>query len=217
MALAAAALAGGVFGLHHALEADHLAAVATLVDDGRDHHPGVVGVSWGVGHTIPIVALGLGFLLLGVTFPERVTALFEVVVGCILVGLGLRLLAGVVGVGTHAHDDGARSHCRVGPVRLGAHHHLDGDSLLVGVVHGFAGSGALVVAMVSTAPAFDAALAFLSAFGLLSILTMGAASTLWTHALARGVRRYLETGAAVLGIGVGLLLLAEQVTGLAVL
>ncbi|WP_049898452.1 sulfite exporter TauE/SafE family protein [Halococcus agarilyticus] len=218
MSLTAAALTGGALGVYHALEADHLAAVATLVeDDGRDRHSGVVGVSWGVGHTIPVVALGVGFLLLGVTFPEQVTKLFEIVVGVVLVGLGVRMLVGVFGTETHEHDEQVHSHFRVGPVRLGAHHHLDGDSLLVGVVHGFAGSGALVVAMVSTAPATDTGLAFLGAFSLLSILTMGGVSMLWNHALARGFRRYLETGAAVLGIGVGLLLLAEQFTGLAVL
>jgi hypothetical protein len=219
MSLTTALLAGGVIGVRHALEADHLAAVATLVEDEqRDLRSGIVGVSWGIGHSVPIIALGLAFVVLGIEFPETVTKLFEIVVGIVLVFLGARMLAGVLGIETHTHDDRPHSHVRVGPIRLGTtHQHVDGDSLLVGVIHGFAGSGALVVAMVAAAPALDTALAFLGAFSLLSIVTMGVVSAAWSRTLDTGFTRYLKGTAAVLGIGVGLLLLMEQFTGVAVL
>lgn len=218
MALIAALLAGGTLGIRHALEADHLAAVGTLVEDGpRTLRSGVVGVSWDLGHSVPIVTLGLAFVLFGIELPAAMRHLFEVVVGIVLVGLGVRMLVDVFGVGTRWQGDRARSPFRVASVRHGATHgHLDGDSLLVGVVHGFAGSGALVVAMASTAPALDAAIAFLGAFSFLSVLTMGVVSALWRRTLDAGFARYLEATVAVLGVGVGLFLLTEQLVGLVV-
>ena len=69
---------------------------------------------------------------------------------------------------------------------------------------------ALVVGLVATVPTVDAALAFFAAFSPLSVLTMGAVSLVWGHALGTGLTVYLETGAALVGIAVGLLLLAEQ-------
>ena len=57
-------LVGGLFGVRHAFEADHVAAVATLVED--DDRPVTAGLAWGVGHCLPVLALGGLFLALGV-------------------------------------------------------------------------------------------------------------------------------------------------------
>lgn len=231
MTLVSALAAGAVVGVRHALEPDHLAAIATLVRDGEnDRESGRVGASWGVGHSVPIVALGLLFVVLGVRLPESVTALFEAVVGVVLVYLGARMLwslrsRGVgagVGVDAHAHGDvggdgdGVHSHLSLGPVSLpfgrkSRHAHVDGDSALVGVLHGFAGSGALVVLLVSSAPTVGAAASFLAAFSLLSVLTMGAVSALWGRTLGTRFTLVLEAAAGVVGVAVGLLLLSEQV------
>jgi len=213
VSLVAAVVAGGALGARHALETDHLAAIVTLVEgeDGASR-PGLVGASWGVGHTLPIAALGLTFLLLGVRLPESVTALFEGVVGVVLVVLGARMLAGVLG--WHDHTHGARRlhrHFRIGRLSLGTRHvHLDGDSLLVGALHGVAGSGALVVALVSAAPNLPTATSFLGAFAVGSVLTMAAVSAVWGRTVDRH-RRTLRAVAGVVGIGVGLVLLTETV------
>lgn len=237
MSLVAAFVAGGALGARHALETDHLAAVATLVEgdtaasdgvkartdadaDGHAHavsdphaHPGLVGASWGVGHTVPIAALGLALLLLGIRLPESVTRLFEVGVGVALVYLGARMLAEVLGLQEHAH--GMRSlhtHLRIGHLSVGdGHAHLRGDSLVVGALHGVAGSGALVIALVSTAPDLPTAVSFLTAFGLCSVLTMAAVSALWGRTLSTGFDRALRGAAGVVGAAAGLLLLIEQV------
>lgn len=210
--------AGAVLGVRHALEADHLAAVATLVD-GEADPTGLVGASWGVGHALPIVALGLAFVILGVGPPAVVTTLFEALVGVVLVVLGGRLLwrlsvARVGPTARHDHGAGLHAHLPVGDVSLGLTHvHLDGDSFLVGVVHGFAGSGVLVVALVAAAPSAVAAIGFLGAFCALSIATMAAVSALWGRALGTAFPRYLEVAAGLLGVGVGVALLAEQAVG----
>jgi len=71
MSLVAALVGGGAVGVGHALEANHLTAVATLVDERRGaDEPRGVGASWGVGHSIPVVALGALFAALGVRLPR---------------------------------------------------------------------------------------------------------------------------------------------------
>lgn len=216
MSLLAALVAGGVVGVRHALETDHLAAVATLVEG--ETNDGYVGASWGIGHSVPIVALGLLFVALGVRLPTAVTWLFEAVVGAVLVALGVRMLAGVLGVATverHDHGGGAHAHLQLGTRSLGdGHVHLDGDSFAVGLVHGVAGSGALVVGLVATVPTVDAALAFLVAFALLSTLTMGTVSLVWGRALETGLTDHLKAAAALAGIGAGLFLLGQSASTL---
>ncbi|MFC4358876.1 high-affinity nickel-transporter protein [Halobium salinum] len=221
MTLVSALAAGAVVGVRHALEPDHLAAVATLVRDD-DRNPARIGASWGVGHSVPVVALGLLFVALGVRLPESVTTLFEAVVGVVLVYLGARMLWSLrgdgtrVGVEAHDHgDDGVHSHLHLGPLSLplgrrSRHGHLDSDSALVGALHGFAGSGALVVLLVSSAPTVGAAASFLAAFALLSVATMAAVSALWGRTLGTRVATLLEAAAGVVGVLVGLLLLVEQ-------
>lgn len=259
MSLVAALLAGGLLGVRHAVETDHVAAVTALVDEGADR-PGLVGASWGVGHSLPVAALGLVFLRFGVELPAVVLTAVEGVVGVLLVALGVRLLVSErtrlwhahgaddtdhehVGVGSflvglththrghvheHSHGDGNgdettththahthhRGHAHPGrPERAVDRHTHDGATLdtggfAVGAVHGLAGSGALVVALVATAPSLDSALAFLGGFSSLSIVTMAAVSTAWGRALDTRGRRLLRVGAGVAGVVVGLGLLA---------
>jgi hypothetical protein len=221
MSVVTALVAGGVFGVRHALEADHLAAVTALVDDdARGTTAGVVGASWGVGHALPIAALGLGSLVFGIEPPATVTHLFEAVVGLVLVSLGARLVAEVAGVvDVHQHRHGSHPlhrHLRVGDWALGATH-VHGGSFAVGVLHGVAGSGVLVVALVASAPGVERALAFLAAFSLLSVATMAAVTALWSRSLDTGFTTYLKAAAGLVGVGVGLSMLVGQATGLGLL
>lgn len=260
MSLVTALLAGGLLGVRHAVETDHVAAVAALVDSNRKW-PGLVGVSWGVGHSLPVAVVGLAFLLLGIQFPDVVFTVVEGVVGVLLVVLGARLLVGEVVALRHDHDGGPdHRHFSVGSYLVGRahthratghdeHHHsdeghehphvhgdghthgdghehthndghdqtvatrlsLDRGGFAVGAVHGLAGSGALVVALVATAPSLDNALAFLGGFSVLSVATMAAVSALWGRALDTRGQHLLVTVAGVVGIVVGAVLLAEVV------
>ncbi|WP_302082294.1 hypothetical protein [Salinibaculum rarum] len=218
MSLIGAATVGGAIGVTHALEADHLAAMATLVDGNRSS---LVGASWGLGHTAPILVVGLLFVTLGVTLPASVTAAFEVVVGVALVAYGIRLAAdaaGYLGRETHSHGQPSHDHLRVGDVSLGiGHSHLDGDSVFVGALHGLAGSGALVVGMATTTQSVDLALTFLLAFGACTTLTMTAIATVWGKTLGTGLDRLLKVGGGIAGATVGAALVAEVTLGLAVL
>ena len=180
MVLVSSLIAGGAIGVTHALESDHLAAVATLVEEDTDR-PGLVGASWGVGHTIPIAAIGLAFVVLGLQLPDSVTRLFEVGVAIVLIALGGRMLMSVTDATdrfTHSHGTGdSHAHLSIGDWSLGlTHGHARGESFAIGILHGVAGSGGLVVALTAAAPSVESAVTFLGGFGALSVLTMGAVS-----------------------------------------
>lgn len=211
MAAVSAFLAGGVVGARHALESDHLAAIATLVD-GEERSALLVGASWGVGHALPIVVLGLAFVALGVRVPSVVTTVVEGVVGLVLVALGVRMVlagCGVLSVRRHSHGAGRHRHLRLGTLSLGRTHvHLNGDSALVGLLHGMAGSGAIVVTIVAASPTDVGAVSFLTAFSLASVVTMATVSLAWGRALSVGLTSYLRIGAGLVGIAVGLALAA---------
>lgn len=217
MSVVAALLAGGAIGVRHAFEADHVAAVATLVEEESDLvRSGFVGTSWGIGHSLPVATLGLAFFLLGIRLPEAVTGAFEAVVGFVLVALAIRLLLAAAGIRLreHAHDSETRHthpHLSLGPFSLGsAHSHLDERSFAVGILHGVAGSGGLVVLLVAAAPSLTSAMAFLGAFSLLSIVTMGAVSLAWSRALGTAWTDLFEVVAGLVGLVVGVLLVADQ-------
>lgn len=212
MSLVGGLIAGGAIGLTHALESDHLAVVVTLVADDEPRSAAVVGASWGVGHAIPIVAIGLGFVALGVTLPPTATLAVEGLVGLVLVALGVRLLASVpsrLAVDAHRHGGGAHHHLALGDWALGfTHSHVHGEAALVGVLHGVVGSGALVIALVASLPP-AAAFGLLSGFVLLSVATMAAVSLVWGRSLGTALERPIRVFAGLSGVGVGLLHLAE--------
>jgi len=134
-----------------------------------------------------------------------------------VIALGARMLVVALGgtIGDSDRGGGRRAyhaHPGIGPLDLGVRRRLDGDSLVVGLVHGVAGSGVLIVAMASTAPTTGTALVFLASFSALSILTMSAVSSAWRRTLAAGATTYLEVAAGLAALVVGGILLIEGST-----
>lgn len=214
MSLTTAVVAGTVVGVRHSLEADHLAAISALVSEGETERPGVVGTSWGIGHSVPILAAGLLFAFAGTVIPAVISALFEVVAGVVLLYLGVRMLVEAsdrIGVHEHSHGGHDHSHLTLGTLSVGSFHtHLDGESFLVGIVHGLAGSGAVVVSLVTVAPTMVASLTFLLAFTVISVTAMGVLSVLWDRVLGTGARKFLEVGAGGTSVAIGLYLIATE-------
>lgn len=177
------ALVGIAQGLRHALEPDHLAAVSTLMSEGRSRRAGVMlGALWGLGHAGTLFIVGGSLAVVGSTLPERASQVFELGVALMLIGLGLRAVrqairdgrTGEVHVHSHAHE--AHEHAA-----SGAHVHVKGHALatrplLIGIVHGLAGSGALTAAVLAELPDTRARLAAIACFGLGSIIGMAALS-----------------------------------------
>jgi hypothetical protein len=183
---------GSLLGMRHALEPDHLAAVTTMVSRERSSLRGAwLGLCWGLGHTASLVVVGVILVILRAEMPGSLTSLFELGVAVMLIGLGVRniILAARQGAdgplslhrhGTvvHSHASGA-AHVHVGDWALARR------PLLVGAVHGLAGSGALTALVLSTIPTNAARVAYLVLFGLGSTLGMAAMSGLLGWPLAR--------------------------------
>ncbi len=171
---------GSLLGLRHALEPDHLAAVATLMTGERSSARAAwLGACWGVGHTLTLLATGAMLVGLRVELPGSASDVFEVAVIVLLIGFGVRsIVQGVYGIlpgSTHTHT--ARQAIRQ-PV-------FARRPLLVGAVHGLAGSGALTAFVVSTLPSTLTRLSYLALFGLGSTAGMAVLSGLLGWPLAR--------------------------------
>jgi len=168
---------GFLLGLKHALHADHIVAVTAIVSRSRSLlRSALVGLSWGIGHTLILFAVGFGVLIFKLTIPDRLALSMEFVVGVVLVLLGVPIVGRLVRGRTHLHlhQHGDKRH-------LHSHSHYDTPShghqhirrpLLVGMVHGLAGSGALTLLVISTMSSVAQGLFFILVFGVGSILGM---------------------------------------------
>src|SRR5688572_8770911 len=216
MSSVAGLLLGLLVGLRHAFEPDHLTAMATLVGDSSSR-PGarrgaLLGAIWGVGHTVSLVVVGLVLILAGEGLPERVTATFELGVAVLLVGLGVRAIHRALhesrlgpprphSHGNHAHShEGPTAHLHVGRATLAWR------PLVIGLVHGLAGSGALTALVFAQLATASERLAYISLFGIGSIAGMAVASAI-AGASLRGIspvaRQRLAIGVGLVSIVLG--------------
>ena len=189
-------LLGLMLGMRHALEPDHLTAVSTLVAENRDSRRGVLlGACWGLGHTLALLAVGLLLAALHTRMPGRIGALFELGVALMLIVLGIRSVArglreGAAGT-EHHHAHGGSSHVHAGPL-----HHVHVKrwtfarrSLLIGLVHGLAGSGALTAFVLAEMPTLTGRLVYIALFGIGSMMGMAMLSGLVGWPVAKLARR----------------------------
>src|SRR5947208_2917470 len=109
---------GFVLGLRHALDADHLVAVSTIV--GREKSvwkSSRVGAVWGLGHTASLFVAAVAVILLRLTISPRTAATMELGVGLMLIALGVdlvrRVVRGEIAIHSHAHGDEGPSHLHV--------------------------------------------------------------------------------------------------------
>lgn len=182
-------LFGLLIGMRHALDADHLAALASLATRSHGVRGTVLrGAIWGLGHTFTLALVGGACLLLDATVPDRLARLLEMAVGAMLLGLGAEVLWRIyrrrVHVHVHRHGDGTvHLHAHSHPPREahdpGHHRHahpqgFPGRALVVGMVHGLAGSAALLLVALSGIASFWQGMAYIGLFGLGSILGMAA-------------------------------------------
>ncbi|MDL1892118.1 high-affinity nickel-transport family protein [Sphingobacteriales bacterium CHB3] len=196
---------GFFLGLKHALDADHLVAITTMVSDGKGIlQSSIIGALWGFGHTLALVIVGSFVIALGVQIPENVALLLELGVAAMLIILGVHVLiklfrGDTLHVHTHAHHGRTHIHPHTHPHTAehshdkGASHHesVPGNllqrilshvsagkrSILIGIVHGMAGSAALMLVVLATISSTNLAIAYIAVFGVGSIGGMMLMST----------------------------------------
>ncbi len=216
---------GFLIGLQHALEADHVAAVASIVSGERKLGSAIRhGAVWGVGHTLTLLLLGGIVVLAGQAIPEIWAQSLELLVGVMLLVLGLavlrRLWRDKVHFHLHRHADGvthlhAHKHeADEGPhdARHHEHEHPAGlplRSLAVGMMHGFAGSAALILLALASVTSTSMALGYILVFGIGSIVGMALLSAViavplgYTAGLFTWANRALQSAVGLVTIGVG--------------
>lgn len=170
-----------VAGMGHAFEADHLLAVSSIVSR-RDTLSQALrdGLYWGLGHTTTLVVLGSVILLSRATFLH--SGWFEVIVGLMLIGMGASRL----------FDKNTFSR-RPAPVR-----YQPGVAYTVGLVHGLAGSGALVLLVMSEIRGLLLGVTYLLVFGLGSVLGMLSVAALLSIPFTRRMRISFTVRAAAI-------------------
>ncbi len=227
---------GLVFGLKHATEVDHVIAVSTIVSEHRKlSRAALVGGLWGVGHTASLMIVGTVVLLLRVAIPERVANWLEFGVALMIIGLGvsacLRALHRRADIHLHKHqhggdDDAAHAHVHFHEPGMeqhdqphSTHSHAPTHShavtrigfkpLLVGAMHGLAGSAALTLLVLTQINSIAVGLLYLTVFGVGSIFGMLLMSGLVGLPFALSARRFngihygLQALAGVVSIAFG--------------
>ncbi|MFY9225917.1 MAG: sulfite exporter TauE/SafE family protein [Blastocatellia bacterium] len=157
---------GFILGLKHAIEADHVAAVSAIVSEYKNlFKSSLVGVLWGAGHTVSLLLAGLLVILLKVEIPERVALSLEFGVAIMLVVLGVnsiyKLLNDRKSFSSEELSDPTSSSNKKSA--------FSSRPIVVGMVHGLAGSAALMVLVVGTTKSALVGLAYIVIFGIGSI------------------------------------------------
>jgi ABC-type nickel/cobalt efflux system permease component RcnA len=225
---------GLVFGLKHATEVDHVVAVSTIVSRQRNvWRSTLVGAMWGAGHTASLLITGVIVLSLRVAIPERVSNWLEFGVALMIIGLGAaalwRVLRKRTDVHVHEHSHDGVSHVHIHFHESETRHHGTSSTqshavrphshavsavgikpVLIGAVHGLAGSGALTLIVLTQIESTWVGFFYLAVFGLGSILGMILMSGLIALPFALTARnvgrvhRHLQTTAAAFSIVFGL-------------
>ncbi len=215
---------GFIVGMRHALEADHFAAMASLTSKSLSTRQALRhGVAWGLGHTITLFLFGATVLLIDQIIPVQLAQTLELIVGTMLILLGIDVLwrayKNRIHYHLHKHSNEkphfhAHSHAGEGEHSRSEHKHQHASefptrALFIGLIHGMAGSAALILLTLDAVPTIGLGLAYIALFGIGSVVGMGLLSMIisipirasskhltWLH---NGLQ--FAIGACTLGIG----------------
>lgn len=228
--MSAILILGFLLGMRHAMEADHVAAVASLSTRSATIGQTVFqGVAWGLGHTLTLFLASSVVLFLDAVIPAMVAQGLEAAVGVMLIILGAdvlrRLWQSRVHFHVHRHPDGTvhfHAHSHAGETRHDPLHHehmhrpaFPVRALCVGMVHGMAGSAALILLTLETMTSPSTGLVYVALFGLGSIGGMALLSAVIALPLrtARGygwLHNGLQGAVGIVTMVVGTLLMYEN-------
>lgn len=179
---------GFALGIKHALDADHVVAVSTIVSQYRNPlRATLVGIFWGIGHTTTLLLVGIAVIGFKLVIPDQLALSMEFLVGAVLFALGIQILWQYrpQKKHTHVHDHGDEMHAhehihlrKDGGKDIQHHPPRQHRSLLLGMIHGLAGSAALMLLVLSTIQSPIEGVVYILIFGAGSILGMMAISTL---------------------------------------
>jgi ABC-type nickel/cobalt efflux system permease component RcnA len=191
-----------VLGLRHASDPDHLVAVTSLVavEGGDSRAAARLGAFWGLGHAATLLVIGLPLIALKSELPGWLEGGAEKAVGVVIVLLAGRVswkwLRGDYRIGRHGHgaasdiDPAARHrHLRRGeqPDHRHLHVRTPRQAFAIGLLHGLAGTGAVVVVLIAALPTQLEAAAALAVFAPMSIVSMAGFTGAFAWLLTRPI------------------------------
>ncbi len=226
-------LIGFFIGMRHALDADHLAAVASLVSQKQSLAYTIrQGGAWGLGHTITLFLFSSIIIFMDTVLPEHLARGLEMAVGLMLLLLGAdvlrRVVRGRVHFHTHQHADGEHhfhAHSHTDELRtqhaVSRHNHehprgLPLRALMVGLMHGMAGSAAVILLALETVSSPLQSIFYILIFGIGSMLGMALLSVVISIPMRLSANRLtwahntVQVLVGVLTIGLGALMLYEN-------
>lgn len=188
----------GILGLRHALDADHIAAIGTLLASGQTwRRAALLGAAWGIGHGLAVFAAGLVLLALGIQMPSGLATVFDIGVVAMLAALGIRTML--------------KGHAPQGPTGAGSPApRTPLGSLAIGLVHGASGTAALTLLILTTLPSRMDGVYSLAIFGLGATVGMTASSALLAWPLRAASARW-QAAPGALNVAAGLLSIAAAV------
>jgi high-affinity nickel-transport protein len=196
-----AALLGFLLGLRHATDADHVVAVTAIVTrEGSFTRAARIGGLWGIGHSLTVFVVGGALVVFRLVIPPRLGLGLEFGVALMLILLGFSNLR-------PAPDGAAAAHPHQHPLRFSGWR-----PLLVGVVHGLAGSAAVAILVLAAIPETAWALAYLAVFGvgtvagMMLVTWLVAAPSIYAARRVARFQRGIRFAAGALSLGFGLLL-----------
>jgi ABC-type nickel/cobalt efflux system permease component RcnA len=207
-----------LLGLRHASDPDHLVAVTSLVaaEEGETGKAARLGAWWGIGHAAALLAIGIPLIAFKAELPAWLEEGAEKAIGLVIVTLAARVIykwaRGDYRASAHSHDDchRRRRHLRKGEY---GHRHVKvrtrGQAVSIGLLHGLAGTGAVVLLLIAALPTrLEAGLA-LAVFAPMSIASMAACTAAFAWVLTRPIvepiyRTVLIPGIGVFGVTFGL-------------
>ncbi len=177
MNLMVASLLGLSFGVKHALEADHLAAVCTFVSQGGSVlRAAKTGALWGAGHALVIMLAGGALVATGASVPAPLEMALDLAVAVMLIGLGVAAFL------TRRPQGEAAVAAPGGEPRVRR-------PLAVGLVHGASGTAAMTLLVATKFPGRPEGLAFVASSGIASLVAMAGVAGLVAWTLRSLVRR----------------------------
>ncbi len=214
---------GFFLGMRHATDPDHVIAVMTIVTKQRGvAKAGVIGALWGMGHTLTIFLVGAAIILFKVAIPPRLGLSMEFAVGLMLIALGVLNLTGVLRWLQQRFTPGMLAPAVTEPVaevaaapgnnwldrnlkELGLYNAL--RPLVIGTVHGLAGSAAVAILVMTTIADPWWAIAYLLLFGLGTVAGMAAMTTAMAFPIVYTGRKMFRWNQAIT-VGSGVLSVA---------
>jgi len=166
---------GFILGLKHATDADHLIAVSAIVSERKGFwSSSIVGMLWGLGHSVSLLVIGLAVVVLDLRIPESISVWMELAVAGMLVVLGGNVLwklrrGATLHAHEHLHNEKRHIHLHIhSPGKETVHDHVPRvgkKPFFVGMVHGMAGSAALMLVVLATISSRPLALLYVTLFG----------------------------------------------------